>query len=57
MTTKKAIEVLRRFNAWRRYDGPLGEGPSMPDPKEVGVAIDVACVTLAALLEKDKSHD
>ena len=33
---------MRGYNAWRRYGGPIGEGPSMPDPKEVGEAVDFA---------------
>lgn len=42
MDRSKAIEVLRGYNAWRRYGGPIGEGPAMPDPKEVGEAVDFA---------------
>ena len=42
MNKKKAIETLREFNAWRRDGGPIGVGPEMPDPHEVGEAIDYA---------------
>lgn len=49
MTTKEAIEILREHNAWRRYDGPLGCGPKMQDPKKVGEAIDVAIRVLEGL--------
>lgn len=37
MTTQKAIEILKQFNAWRRDDTDLHE---QPDPRLVGVAID-----------------
>ena len=43
MELKQAVKTLRRFNAWRRYDGPVGEGPNMPDPKDIGQAIDTVC--------------
>ena len=42
MNNEQALSVLRRFNAWRRYDGPVDESPAMPDPKEIGKALDVA---------------
>lgn len=38
MTISQAIEILRYFNAWRRdNEGEMQQ----PDPKEVGMAIDV----------------
>ena len=43
MTVQDAIFALRRFNIWRRYDGPAGCAPKMPDMKEIGQAIDVLC--------------
>lgn len=49
MNLAKAITTLRRFNEWRRYNGPIGEGPEMPDPKEVGEAIDIATHILEEL--------
>ena len=53
MTEAEALELLRRFNKWRRWENPDPwaepriEGPPMPDPKQIGIAIDVACVALA----------
>lgn len=38
METKKAIEILRRHNAWRR-----GAELPMEDPTELGEAIDAVC--------------
>lgn len=35
MTTRQAIKILKRFNRWRR-------GEEMPDPKQIGLAIDKA---------------
>lgn len=46
MTTAEAREVLIRYNAWRRYDGPLEQTPLQPGPKEIGEAIDVAIEVL-----------
>lgn len=46
MTTAEAREVLIRYNAWRRYDGPLEQTPLQPEPKEIGEAIDVAIEVL-----------
>ena len=47
MTTAEAREVLIRYNAWRRYDGPLEQTPLHPEPKEIGEAIDVAIEVLS----------
>ena len=46
MNLQEAIEILRQYNVWRRYDGPIGEGPEMLDPKTIGDAIDVVCNTM-----------
>ena len=55
MTIKEATDILRRHNLWRRYVGPIGEGPEMPDPKAVGDAIDVACEALEGQSKGPKS--
>lgn len=36
----EAKDILRRFNIWRRYDGPNDTTPTCPDPAEIGIAID-----------------
>lgn len=41
MTRREAMKILSRYNKWRRG----GTGP-MPDPTEIGLAIDVAIHTL-----------
>ena len=38
----ECAESLRKFNEWRRFDGDCANGPAMPHPKEIGVAIDTA---------------
>ena len=48
MTREQALDSLCAFQAWRRYDGPLGEGPIMPAPREIGEAIDIAIEVLQA---------
>lgn len=47
MTREEALEILRKHQEWRRYRGPIGEGPKMVEPAEVGKAIDVAIGILA----------
>ena len=43
MTTHEAERILIQFNAWRRDN----EGKTdMPDPKQIGEAIDEAITTL-----------
>ena len=39
----ECLALLRAFQAWRRFDGEIGEeGPEMPHPKSIGFAIDMA---------------
>ena len=53
MTTKEAVQVLREFQAWRRYQGGPGtDGPDHPGPKEVGEALDVVIGVLGGLEKK-----
>jgi len=42
MTTETAIYILELYNKWRRAD----EDMEMPDPKQLGLAIDLAIETL-----------
>jgi hypothetical protein len=46
MDKHKALDILRRYQEWRRYNGFIGEGPEMPNPKEIGEAIDYAIYAL-----------
>jgi len=46
MTREETIDILCALNEWRRYDGPIGEGPIMPNPREIGEAIDAAVAIL-----------
>ena len=54
MTLQEAAKILRAHNEWRRYDGPIGEGPEMTDPKTLGEAIDTACNELEGRFERAK---
>ena len=40
MKLKEAIQILKDHNLWRRYDGKIGEGPKMAQPRDLGIAID-----------------
>ena len=44
------VEVLRKFNEWRRWRGNDEDSPPMPDPRAIGIAIDAAieCMREAA---------
>lgn len=53
MTTEKAEQVLRQFNAWRRYNG-IVDGEDKPDPHEIGEAIDVAVAILHGINKQEK---
>lgn len=53
MTEAQAMKLLRQYNRWRRhapddpFSPPKKSDPKMPDPKQIGLAIDVACIALA----------
>lgn len=51
MDRKTALETLKAFQTWRRYDGDIFDenAPSMPHPFTVGQAIDVAIEALECL--------
>lgn len=49
MTKEEAVATLRGYNDWRRYDGPVGEGPTQPEPLAIGEAIDTVCDALEKL--------
>lgn len=40
MTTAEAVEILKQFNLWRR-DREMPNSQEMPDPKKIGIAIDM----------------
>ena len=56
MTTEKAVEALRRFQAWRRYGGDPNVGPDYPDPRETGEAIEKAIEVLESLGKKPEKE-
>lgn len=45
MTTTKALAILKQYNAWRRWED---DNIEMPNPTEIGKAIDVAIRALEA---------
>lgn len=49
---KTALEVLKDYQYWRRYDGPITDSPQMQDPKIIGEAIDVAIHELERLCQE-----
>lgn len=52
MDRKTALEVLKDYQYWRRYDGPITDSPQMPDPAIIGKAIDVAIHELERLCQE-----
>ena len=51
MDRKTALETLKAFQTWRRYDGDIFDpsAPAMPHPFLVGQAIDIAINALVNL--------
>lgn len=48
MKQNEALTILKAYNAWRRQDNDNPEDRlPMPDPKEIGQAIDVAIRVLS----------
>lgn len=52
MDRKTALKVLKKHQAWRRYDGPITDSPQMQDPKIIGMALDVAIHELERLCQE-----
>lgn len=52
MDRKTALEVLKKHQEWRRYNGPIEDSPDMQDPAVIGKAIDVAIEALTCLTSK-----
>lgn len=52
MSIQEAIEILTQFNFWRRDDN-LPNSQEIPNPKEVGIAIDKAVDTMKMVLKND----
>lgn len=50
MTREEAKAILERYNTWRR-DDHIPNAYEMPNPKDIGVAIDVAISSLDALID------
>jgi hypothetical protein len=57
MTTTQAAEILAAHNKWRREDDHNTDHAPMPmqDPKEVGLAIDLAVALLRAEAARSKA--
>ena len=51
MTNKEAKELLMKYNRWRRDDN-VPNKYEMPDPKDIGIAIDKAILALDSCLEE-----
>lgn len=57
MDRKTALEVLKDFQSWRRYNGPITDSPQMQDPKIIGEAIDVAIHELELLCQEKNDRE
>lgn len=42
MDVRQALDILRKHQEWRRYDGDLEKGPAMQKPELIGKALDIA---------------
>lgn len=52
MDRKTALEILKDYQYWRRYNGQIPDSPPMPDPRIIGQAIDVAIHELERLCQE-----
>lgn len=41
MKLNEAIQLLKDYNHWRRFNGEIAKSPPMPKPKDIGIAIDL----------------
>ena len=57
MDRKTALEVLKDYQQWRRYDGPIEDSPDMQDPAIIGKAIDVAIHELERLCQEPPKRE
>ena len=48
MTLPEAVELLKTFNLWRR-----GADIPMPEPKQVGLAIDLIIAEISTIIQRD----
>jgi hypothetical protein len=56
MNRETAIEILKDYQEWRRFDGALPDSPPMPDPFIVGKAIDFAIEYLSGKATKPEKE-
>lgn len=52
MDRKDALKVLKDYQSWRRYNGPIEDSPDMQNPTIIGEAIDVAIHELERLCQE-----
>ena len=56
MTREEARDLLKWYNSWRRDDN-VPNSYEMPDPKEIGIAIDVAISALDDLVDLKNKYN
>lgn len=54
MNSKKCADLLTKFNEWRRGDDEDNQDVKMPNPKELGIAIDSA---VELIKQRDEMHE
>lgn len=57
MDRKNALEILKDYQYWRRYDGPITDSPQMQDPAIIGKALDVAIHELERLCQEPPKRE
>ena len=56
MKIQEAIEILTNYNLWRRDDN-TPNSHKMPDPKEIGIAIDKAVESMKWIVSIGGGHN
>ena len=57
MDRKTALGILKKHQAWRRYNGPIESSPEMQNPAIIGQAIDVAIHELERLCQEPPKRE
>ena len=57
MNIDDAVQILKRHNKWRRYDGDINEQPKMIDVTTLGIAIDTVIETFEIRTKSDFNYE
>lgn len=56
MTIKEVCEILTQYNLWRR-DNHIPNKYEMPNPTQIGIALDIAIDIISNLLDDENTDE